>query len=123
MKDRVGLFSFFSGAGFLDLGFEKTGGFETVWVNEFHAPFMEIYKGSRERLGILSPKFGYHLRSIEDFSQPEPLDQLKADMKAVRGEYALTGFIGGPPVRIFPLEEKTKDTTAKMESCRGPIST
>lgn len=108
MKDRVGLFSFFSGAGFLDLGFEKTGGFETVWVNEFHAPFMEIYKGSRERLGILSPKFGYHLRSIEDFSQPEPLDQLKADMKAVRGEYALTGFIGGPPCPDFSVGGKNK---------------
>ncbi|WP_228780252.1 hypothetical protein [Aquiflexum lacus] len=46
MKDKVGIFSFFSGAGFLDLGFDTTAGFETDFVNEFHAPFMEIYKGA-----------------------------------------------------------------------------
>lgn len=34
MKNTIGIFLFFAGAGFLDLGFEKTKGFETVFVNE-----------------------------------------------------------------------------------------
>ncbi len=36
MKSNIGIFSFFAGAGFLDLGFETTGHFETLFVNEFH---------------------------------------------------------------------------------------
>ena len=31
---KIGIFSFFAGAGFLDLGFEQTKGFETLFVNE-----------------------------------------------------------------------------------------
>ncbi|MCB0453716.1 MAG: DNA cytosine methyltransferase, partial [Aequorivita sp.] len=46
----MGIFSFFAGAGFLDLGFETTQGFETVFVNEYHKPFMEVYKASRKGL-------------------------------------------------------------------------
>ena len=37
------IFSFFSGAGFLDLGFEKSN-FEIAYVNEYHLPFLEAYK-------------------------------------------------------------------------------
>ncbi|MCG3367226.1 DNA cytosine methyltransferase, partial [Neisseria meningitidis] len=40
------IFSFFSGAGFLDLGFELSG-FDIAFVNEVHPPFLEAYKYSR----------------------------------------------------------------------------
>ena len=65
MSKRGHVFSFFSGLGFLDLGFEKEG-FDVVHVNEFHEPFLEAYKHSRKRMGIPAPKYGYHLGSIED---------------------------------------------------------
>lgn len=42
-KRKLKIFSFFSGSGFLDLGFEKNG-FEIVFVNEFHPAFMKAYK-------------------------------------------------------------------------------
>jgi DNA (cytosine-5)-methyltransferase 1 len=42
----IGIFSFFAGAGFLDLGFEKTNHYETLFVNEYHKAFAEIYVGS-----------------------------------------------------------------------------
>ena len=41
------VFSFFSGSGFLDLGFETTG-FDIELVNEFSPSFMNAYKYSRE---------------------------------------------------------------------------
>jgi len=73
MEDKIGIFSFFSGAGFLDLGFETTKGFETVFVNEFHAPFIEIYKGAREKLNIDQPIFGHHVKDIEALLERQKL--------------------------------------------------
>jgi site-specific DNA-cytosine methylase len=89
MKNKIGIFSFFSGAGFLDLGFEKTKGFETVFVNEFHAPFVEIYKGSREKLGIPKPNFGYHVRSIEEFLKKNELADLSDKLKIAQEEFEI----------------------------------
>ena len=40
----MNVFSFFAGAGFLDLGFEMTGHFDVVYVNEFHRTFNDIYR-------------------------------------------------------------------------------
>ncbi len=40
----IGIFSFFAGAGFLDLGFEMTYHFETLFVNEFKQSFNDIYQ-------------------------------------------------------------------------------
>ena len=39
------VFSFFSGAGFLNLGFEKSG-FEIAFANELNAGFVEGYRHS-----------------------------------------------------------------------------
>ena len=38
---KLKIFSFFSGAGFLDLGFEKEG-YEIVFVNEFNEDFHSL---------------------------------------------------------------------------------
>ncbi len=45
------VFSFFSGAGFLDLGFEAAG-FETVFANEINADFDECYTHLRDKMGF-----------------------------------------------------------------------
>ena len=45
-KYKLKIFSFFSGSGFLDLGFE-TNGFDIEFVNEFHPAFMKAYQYSR----------------------------------------------------------------------------
>ena len=40
----IGIFSFFAGAGFLDLGFENTHHFRTLFVNEFKNRYLgDIY--------------------------------------------------------------------------------
>jgi DNA (cytosine-5)-methyltransferase 1 len=43
MENKIGIFSFFAGAGFLDLGFETTGRYETLFVNEYHKGFADIW--------------------------------------------------------------------------------
>ncbi len=106
MKDQIGIFSFFSGAGFLDLGFETTSGFQTVFVNEFHRPFMEIYKGAREKLDIDQPKYGYHIKDIENFLEKDELQKLKSQIVEAKVTYAVTGFIGGPPCPDFSVAGK-----------------
>jgi DNA (cytosine-5)-methyltransferase 1 len=45
------VFSFFAGAGFLDLGFE-TSGFSMQFVNEIYGPFLEAYRHGRILLGV-----------------------------------------------------------------------
>ena len=55
------IFSFFSGAGFLDLGFEKAG-FEIGYVNEIHKPFRVFADLSRSFAG----QCGRRMRSDMD---------------------------------------------------------
>ncbi|HBD3705084.1 TPA: DNA cytosine methyltransferase [Escherichia coli] len=97
------IFSFFSGSGFLDLGFEKNG-YEVVFVNEYHAPFMDAYKHSRKKLNIAPPRFGYAECSIEDVEH----EKIKSSMLQLKNEGRLTGFIGGPPCPDFSVAGKNK---------------
>jgi len=66
MSDKIGIFSFFAGAGFLDLGFEKTNRCETLFVNEYHRSFANIYIGAHKKLGIQPPQFGYQVADITE---------------------------------------------------------
>ena len=52
---KIGIFSFFSGAGFLDLGFEVEKQFQIQFVNELHLPFLQTYRYSRQHLKIPEP--------------------------------------------------------------------
>ena len=47
----MNIFSFFAGAGFLDLGFELQGDYNIVFVNEFHEAFDRIYRYARQNMG------------------------------------------------------------------------
>lgn len=108
MNDKIGIFSFFAGAGFLDLGFEKTELFETLFANEYHQPFMDIYKGAREKMGIKPPKFGHHINDINDFLLKENLNELKENLDKAKITYKAVGFIGGPPCPDFSIGGKNR---------------
>lgn len=118
-KSTVGIFSFFSGAGFLDLGFEKTPGFEVLFVNEYHAPFVEIYEHSRQILGIKKPRFGMNVKSIEDFVANKELEKLRLSIVQAKQDYAVTGFIGGPPCPDFSVGGKNKGQTGENGRLSG----
>jgi len=110
------IFSFFAGAGFLDLGFELSG-FNVCYVNEWHRPFMTGYIHSRRALDIPTPRWGYSLKSVEELKTCEKLDQaVKAEKKS--GE--LIGFIGGPPCPDFSIAGKNRGSegeNGKLSRC------
>lgn len=107
MDNNINIFSFFSGAGFLDLGFEMVDTFKVVYVNEFHKPFNDVYKYSREKLGIQAPVYGHHVEDITMLLEPSNLRMLKKLIKKSKFE-CLTGIIGGPPCPDFSVAGKNK---------------
>ena len=104
---NISVFSFFSGSGFLDLGFEKSG-FEIVYVNEFFKPFLEAYTYSRHKLGIPGPKHGYFSGSITECLEGNEAKRLKHCLALEKSEGKTTGFIGGPPCPDFSIGGKNK---------------
>jgi DNA (cytosine-5)-methyltransferase 1 len=101
------VFSFFSGAGFLDLGFEHSD-FDVVFVNEINADFLNGYIHSRKQLGIKSPRHGYHKDSIDFFLSEEGKKNLLGLVKSEKKLSQLVGFIGGPPCPDFSVGGKNK---------------
>jgi len=107
MDNSINIFSFFSGAGFLDLGFEMVKPYKVVYVNEFHKPFNDVYKYSRGKLGIDTPIYGHHVEDITKQLELENLKPLKKLINESRSEH-LTGIIGGPPCPDFSVAGKNK---------------
>lgn len=105
---KAKLFSFFSGAGFLDLGFEAER-FPVAFVNECCPAFVDVYQYSRRLLKIASPEYGFHLGSITDFSMDPRLGaQLGGFLQESRRNGTLVGFIGGPPCPDFSVGGKNR---------------
>ncbi len=103
----MNIFSFFAGAGFLDLGFEMTGHYDIVYVNEFHKVFNDIYKYSREHMGISPPIYGHHIEDISLLLKDEYLNPLIAQIEESK-QQTLTGIIGGPPCPDFSVAGKNR---------------
>ena len=101
------IFSFFSGSGFLDLGFEKTN-FDIKFVNEYHLPFLQAYQYSRAQMAIQPPEYGYNSSSIEVFLEGKDREYLKKLVEDAKLTSNLVGFIGGPPCPDFSIGGKNK---------------
>jgi DNA (cytosine-5)-methyltransferase 1 len=105
-KNNLKIFSFFSGTGFLDLGFEMNG-FEIEFVNEFRPAFMNAYKYSRENMKLRKPTYGYFNGDI-NVLLAERKDELQSWMNDARKDGSLVGFIGGPPCPDFSVAGKQR---------------
>ncbi|MCP5537442.1 MAG: DNA cytosine methyltransferase [Akkermansiaceae bacterium] len=94
------IFSFFTGAGFLDFGFEKSG-FCTLSANEVHLPFMHAYEHGRDKLKSKGTSSNF-VCSIDEFvSGSQKLPRMPKDGLPL-------GFIGGPPCPDFSVAGKQK---------------
>ncbi|MED4705183.1 DNA cytosine methyltransferase [Bacillus velezensis] len=111
MNRKPKIFSFFSGAGFLDLGFERSG-YDIVFTNEVHQPFMEAYKFSRAKLGMEPPQYGYYEGDITTLTQTEGKNYLSELVDQSKKE-GIVGFIGGPPCPDFSVGGKNKGGTGE----------
>ena len=100
------IFSFFSGSGFLDLGFELSG-YSIDLVNEFSPAFIGAYKYSREKMGLEKPIHGYSNIDINEYLGVRA-EELREQIAASRVDGSLVGFIGGPPCPDFSVAGKQR---------------
>jgi len=106
MNKKIFVYSFFSGAGFLDFGFEKSG-VKICFANEIHKPFLDAYKYSRKMLGIVSPEDGFANDDIGEYLSGKKLSFIVNAVKKKR-KHGYVGFIGGPPCPDFSVGGKNK---------------
>ena len=107
MNKKIKIFSFFSGSGFLDLGFELENGYQIELVNEFQPNFMHAYKYSRKVMGLSKPTYGYFNIDVNEFLNHRS-DELKNYINLSKRDGSLIGFIGGPPCPDFSIAGKQK---------------
>ena len=106
----MNIFSFFSGAGFLDLGFELEGHYNIIFVNEFYKAFNDVYQYARQNMNLPAPIYGHHVENIVHYIDDEHPEMMQNLMHLVNESKrnVLTGFIGGPPCPDFSVAGKNK---------------
>lgn len=105
------IFSFFSGAGLLDLGFENAN-YNIAFVNEFNERFLQAYQYARRNQN-LAPQYGYHQCDIRDFLGGEANATLHQQINNEHEQGNLVGFIGGPPCPDFSVGGKNEGRNGK----------
>ena len=94
----IEVFSFFSGLGFMDLGFEEAG-FDIAFVNECNHSFIQAYQYARRNRSH-HPRYGYYEGSIEEFLNDKVWNEQFPDYDS-RNKDRFIGFIGEPSMSRF----------------------
>lgn len=99
------IFSFFSGVGMLDLGFQDAG-YDVVFVNEYKQEFIKSYQYARGNQKYNPPKYGYYICDVNLFLNGNGERLLDGLLENERRNGELIGFIGGPPCPDFSVGGK-----------------
>lgn len=95
----IPILSFFTGGGFLDIGFEQSG-FEVIWVNENNPRYVEHYKK-----GYASWRAATRRKLCLPYIEERAVETLTTGMISYRcfsdGKPSVFGIIGGPPCPDF----------------------
>lgn len=114
---KIKILSFFSGGGFLDIGFEKAD-FKVVWSNEYDLAFSKLYSSGvsswRKSIGINEIAKIHNNKSIEDIDSDEIISEAFPE-----GKPSFFGIIGGPPCQDFSINGKNKG----FDGSRGKMTT
>ena len=105
MKQKIPVLSFFSGAGFLDIGFMRQNKFDFVWHNECHAPFADAYEHGVGKLGYNTSNNKIQSRAKIENLRPENVIESAFHSKKIPPVF---GVIGGPPCPDFSIAGKNK---------------
>ena len=111
-NNSIPILSFFTGAGFLDIGFIEAG-FETVWHNEYDPSFVRGFEyGMKTLFGDGHPIIE-NTESISDLTGKQVLEDAFDGTPP-----AVFGVIGGPPCPDFSVGGKNRGETGD----RGQLS-
>ncbi|OGW79331.1 MAG: hypothetical protein A2Z83_09285 [Omnitrophica bacterium GWA2_52_8] len=106
-QERVPLLSFFTGGGFLDMGFEQAG-FEIIWTNEVNPAFAGLYEYGMTEWRKKSQKNEKEAK-ISARRSIESLPAHKITLQAFPdGKPKFFGVIGGPPCPDFSVGGKNE---------------
>jgi DNA (cytosine-5)-methyltransferase 1 len=101
---NVPILSFFTGAGFLDLGFIQAG-FDIIWSNEFHPGFVRGYEYAME--GFALGGTGHRITNSNSIVTLGP-NQIAREAFRNTPIPATFGIIGGPPCPDFSVGGKNR---------------
>jgi len=106
---QTGIFSFFSGVGFLDLGFELAGQ-NVLLASEISPEFMRGYIYARNHLNMPLPYYGCYSEEQGDVRNILENRNLHLSdlIKDTRQFIDVIGFIGGAPCPDFSIGGKNK---------------
>ncbi|MCQ2442135.1 MAG: DNA cytosine methyltransferase [Oscillospiraceae bacterium] len=105
----IEIYSFFSGLGFLDLGFENAG-FNIEFVNEYNEHFLTAYQYAR-RNNLHTPVYGYSHEDVRYYLLDDNWNKTFPNYTNRANRYI--GFIGGPPCPDFSTAGKNKGADGK----------
>jgi DNA (cytosine-5)-methyltransferase 1 len=101
ISNKIPILSFYSGGGFLDMGFEMAG-FEIVWTNEIDENFIKLHAAGitswRKSIGNGIKAEIFNTKSITEISSTEIINEAFP-----HGKPQNFGIIGGPPCQDFSL--------------------
>jgi len=101
---QIPMLSFFTGAGFMDIGFLQQG-FQMVWHNEYHLAFVSAFESGLPSLGYSGSSVKIqNTRSIVDIGPNEIIKEAFGEGKPP----CLFGVIGGPPCPDFSVGGKNR---------------
>lgn len=100
-EHKIPILSFYSGGGFMDMGFEKAG-FEIVWTNEVDEVFVKLHEAGitswRKARGNGIKAEIFNKKSITEVSAKKIVEEAFPD-----GKPEDFGIIGGPPCQDFTI--------------------
>jgi DNA (cytosine-5)-methyltransferase 1 len=103
---KIPILSFYSGGGFMDMGFEMAG-FEIVWTNEFEAAFAKLHAAGitswRKSRGNGIKAEIFNTKSITEISSETITEEAFPE-----GKPEDFGIIGGPPCQDFSTNGNMK---------------
>ena len=105
-ENKIPILSFYSGGGFMDMGFEQAG-FQIVWTNEYDKIFSELHAAGfsswRRSIGNENSVEIFNTNSIEEISSETILEEAFNNKKP-----NIFGMIGGPPCQDFSMRGSLK---------------